>query len=99
MQPPEGEHFDLTGALREVDPPARLCFTFVWEQPDPDDVETFVELSSETLAYRRKSVSRQVGSRRPSPLRRRWTANEHRCWSRNATVARGGDGLGGRGPR
>ena len=45
MQPPEGEHFDLTGEFREVDPPALLCFTFVWEPPDPDDLETLVELS------------------------------------------------------
>jgi len=45
MQSPEGPRFDLTGAFREVDPPARLCFTFVWEPPDPDDVETLVELS------------------------------------------------------
>ena len=49
MQPPEGERFDLTGAFREVDPPARLCFTFVWEPPDPDDVETLVELSFRDL--------------------------------------------------
>jgi uncharacterized protein YndB with AHSA1/START domain len=49
MQPPEGERFDLTGAFREVDPPARLCFTFVWEPPDSDDVETLVELSFRDL--------------------------------------------------
>ncbi len=45
MQPPEGEPFHLTGAVRAVDPPARLAYTFVWEPPDPDDVETLVELS------------------------------------------------------
>jgi uncharacterized protein YndB with AHSA1/START domain len=45
MQPPEGEAFYLTGEFREVDPPTRLSFTFVWEPPDPDDVETLVELS------------------------------------------------------
>jgi uncharacterized protein YndB with AHSA1/START domain len=45
MQPPEGEPFYLTGEFREVDPPAQLVFTFVWEDPDPDDVETLVELS------------------------------------------------------
>jgi uncharacterized protein YndB with AHSA1/START domain len=45
MQPPEGEAFHLTGEFREVDPPTRLSFTFVWEPPDPDDVETLVELS------------------------------------------------------
>ena len=44
MQPPEGEAFYLTGEFREVDPPVRLAYTFVWEDPDPDDVETLVDL-------------------------------------------------------
>ena len=45
MQPPDGESFYLTGEFREVDPPARLAYTFVWEDPDPDDVETVVAIS------------------------------------------------------
>ena len=45
MQPPEGESFHLGGEFRAVDPPSRLAFTFVYEEPDPDDVETLVELS------------------------------------------------------
>jgi uncharacterized protein YndB with AHSA1/START domain len=45
MQPPEGDPFYLGGEFREVDPPARLAFTFLYEEPDPDDVETLVELS------------------------------------------------------
>jgi uncharacterized protein YndB with AHSA1/START domain len=45
MQPPEGDAFHLVGEFRVVDPPTRLAFTFVWEDPDPDDVETLVELS------------------------------------------------------
>lgn len=49
MQPPEGDRFDLTGEFREVDPPARLAYTFVWEDPDPDDVETLVGLSFRDL--------------------------------------------------
>jgi uncharacterized protein YndB with AHSA1/START domain len=49
MQPPEGDPFYLTGEFREVDPPARLAYTFVWEDPDPDDVETLVELSFRDL--------------------------------------------------
>jgi uncharacterized protein YndB with AHSA1/START domain len=49
MQPPEGDRFYLTGEFREVDPPARLSFTFVWEDPDPDDVETLVSLSFREL--------------------------------------------------
>ena len=45
MQPPEGQAFALVGEFREVDPPARLAFTFRWEDPDPDDTETVAELS------------------------------------------------------
>jgi uncharacterized protein YndB with AHSA1/START domain len=45
MQPPDGNPFYLAGEFREVDPPVRLAFTFVYEDPDPDDVETLVELS------------------------------------------------------
>ena len=49
MQPPEGTSFHLTGEFREVDSPARLAFTFEWEEPDPDDVETLVDLSFRDL--------------------------------------------------
>ena len=44
MKPPDGDSFFLNGEFREVDPPARLSFTFVWEPPDLDDVETLVTL-------------------------------------------------------
>jgi uncharacterized protein YndB with AHSA1/START domain len=49
MQPPEGDSFYLSGEFRDVDPPARLAFTFVWEDPDPDDLETLVALSFREL--------------------------------------------------
>src|SRR5215218_6207073 len=49
MQPPAGDPFYLTGEFREVDPPVRLAYTFVWEDPDPDDVETLVALSFRDL--------------------------------------------------
>ena len=49
MQPPKGDPFYLTGEFREVDPPARLAYTFIWEPPNPDDVETLVELSFRDL--------------------------------------------------
>jgi uncharacterized protein YndB with AHSA1/START domain len=49
MQPPEGDSFNLIGEFRDVDPPARLAFTFVWEDPDPEDVETLVGLSFRDL--------------------------------------------------
>src|SRR5918999_2318263 len=49
MQPPQGDAFHLTGEFREVDPPARLAYSFVWEPPDPDDVENVVRLSFRDL--------------------------------------------------
>jgi uncharacterized protein YndB with AHSA1/START domain len=45
MQPPDGDAFMLTGTFRVVTPTARLAFTFRWEPPDPDDVETLADLS------------------------------------------------------
>jgi uncharacterized protein YndB with AHSA1/START domain len=45
MQPPEGESFALAGEFRAVDPPTRLVYTFRWEPPDVDDLETVVVLS------------------------------------------------------
>jgi uncharacterized protein YndB with AHSA1/START domain len=47
MQPPDGDLFHLSGEFREVDPPARLAYTFRWDPPDPDDRETVVALSLE----------------------------------------------------
>jgi uncharacterized protein YndB with AHSA1/START domain len=44
MQPPEGDLFYLHGEFHEVDPPARVSYTFVWEPPAPDDRETLVTL-------------------------------------------------------
>jgi uncharacterized protein YndB with AHSA1/START domain len=45
VQPPDGERFYVAGEVREVDAPSRLGFTFVYEEPTPDDVETQVALS------------------------------------------------------
>lgn len=44
MRPPDGDSFFLVGEFREVDAPARLVFTFVYEDPDPDDIENIVTL-------------------------------------------------------
>lgn len=49
MQPPSGDPFWLTGEFRDVLTPARLSYTFVWEDPAPDDVETLVVLSFRDL--------------------------------------------------
>ena len=45
MQPPEGGAFYITGKFQTVDAPNRLAYTFAYEEPDPDDVETGVNLS------------------------------------------------------
>lgn len=45
MQPPEGDLFHLSGEFLEIDPPARLVYTFRWEEPTADDQETVVTLS------------------------------------------------------
>jgi len=45
MQPPDGEVFHLSGEFREIETPARLVYTFRWEEPDPDDRETVVTMS------------------------------------------------------
>jgi uncharacterized protein YndB with AHSA1/START domain len=45
MQPAEGEAFYLRGEFVEVAVPEKLSFTFTWEPPNPDDVETLVELT------------------------------------------------------
>ena len=38
MKPPDGDAFHLRGEFREVVPNERLAYTFVWEEPDPDDI-------------------------------------------------------------
>jgi uncharacterized protein YndB with AHSA1/START domain len=49
MQPPAGAAFHLRGEFRVVEPPSRLDYTFVWEEPDPDDRETLVSLSFQAV--------------------------------------------------
>lgn len=52
MQPPEGHAFHLSGEFLEIRAPLALRFTFRWEEPVPDDRETIVELSLESLGER-----------------------------------------------
>jgi uncharacterized protein YndB with AHSA1/START domain len=45
VQPPVGDPFYLGGEFREIEPPVRLAYTFIYEDPDPDDLETLVSVS------------------------------------------------------
>jgi len=47
MQPPDGDVFHIRGTFRAVEEPRRLIFTFIYEEPDPDDQETLVTLTFE----------------------------------------------------
>ena len=47
MQPPEGDAFHIRGTFRTVEAPRHLAFTFVYEEPDPDDQETLVTVTFE----------------------------------------------------
>jgi uncharacterized protein YndB with AHSA1/START domain len=42
---PRAPVFRALGDADAVDPPARVAYTFTWEPPDPDDVETLGDLS------------------------------------------------------
>jgi len=45
MQPPAGDVFHIRGTFRAVEAPRSLSFTFIYEEPDPDDQETLVSLT------------------------------------------------------
>ena len=47
IQPPEGDVFHIGGTFRSIEPPRLLAFTFVYEEPDPDDQETLVTVTFE----------------------------------------------------
>jgi uncharacterized protein YndB with AHSA1/START domain len=49
MQPPDGELFHLSGEFLEIERPGRLVYTFRWDEPDPDDRETVVQLSLDAV--------------------------------------------------
>lgn len=59
MKPPEGDAFALIGEFRVVEPPERLAFGFVWEQPDPDDVDMVADLSFEDRGESTRLTLRQ----------------------------------------
>ena len=68
MQPPEGDAFYLAGEFLVVDPPTRLAYTFRWEDPDPDDVETVADLRFRDLGESTQVVLTQ-GPFRSEPRR------------------------------
>ena len=49
MQPPDAALFHLSGEFLEIEPPSRLVYTFRWDEPDPDDRETFVTILLEEM--------------------------------------------------
>jgi uncharacterized protein YndB with AHSA1/START domain len=59
MQPPDADLFHLTGVFRVLEPPGRLAYSFRWEEPDPDDRETLVELTLEDAGGRTALALRQ----------------------------------------
>ena len=61
MQPPEGQLFHLSGEFQAIEPPARLVYTFRWEEPDPDDRVTVVDLSFRDLGDATDLVLAQSG--------------------------------------
>jgi uncharacterized protein YndB with AHSA1/START domain len=59
MQPPDGEHFHLSGEFLEIDPPGRLGYTFRWDEPAPDDRETVVTLTLDDVGGTTELALRQ----------------------------------------
>src|SRR5215471_10587053 len=47
MQPPVGDVFHIRGTFQAVEAPRRLAFSFIYEEPDPDDQETLVDVTFE----------------------------------------------------
>jgi uncharacterized protein YndB with AHSA1/START domain len=59
IQPPEGNVFHIGGTFRTVEAPRRLAFTFVYEEPDPDDQETLVTVTLEPAEHGTRVVLEQ----------------------------------------
>jgi uncharacterized protein YndB with AHSA1/START domain len=59
IQPPESNAFDIRGTFRAVEAPLHLAFTFVYEEPDPDDQETLVTVVFEPAEQGTRAVLEQ----------------------------------------
>src|SRR5262245_50895361 len=60
MQPPEGDPFVIAGEFREIDSPMRVVYTFRYDDPDPDDRETVVEVTLDDLGESTRVVVDQA---------------------------------------
>ena len=90
MRPPEDESFYLKGAFRAVDPPTHLAYSFVWEPPDPDDVETIVDLRFREAGESTDDSSPRARSRPRSVAHFTATAGARPSTSLSAISARAG---------
>lgn len=59
MQPPEGDAFHIRGTFGALEAPRRVEFTFVYEEPDPDDQETLVTATFEPVGQGTRVVLEQ----------------------------------------
>jgi uncharacterized protein YndB with AHSA1/START domain len=50
LEPPEGDRFHIGGVVSRADRPTVLEFSFVYEEPSRDDVETRVQLALSDVA-------------------------------------------------
>jgi uncharacterized protein YndB with AHSA1/START domain len=66
IQPPEGDAFNIVGTFRTVEPPSLLAFTFLYEEPDPDDQETLVSVRFEAAGEGTRVVLEQAPFRTPA---------------------------------
>lgn len=76
MQPPEGDVFHIRGTFRAVEPSRRLSFTFVYEEPEPDDQETLVTVTFERTDRGVRVILDQAPFKTPARLelhRAGWT--------------------------
>lgn len=77
MQPPAGAAvFHVRGTFRAVEPARRLSFTFVYEEPDPDDQETLVTVMFEPAESGTRLILDQGPFKTPARLelhREGWT--------------------------
>jgi uncharacterized protein YndB with AHSA1/START domain len=68
MKPPDGDVFHIRGTFRAVEASRRLAFTFIYEEPDPDDQETLVTLTFEPAGAGARIILDQGPFKTPARL-------------------------------